>query len=38
MGADFSAAATLPEIQFSVHTNYCDIGFCSGKGWPHGWW
>jgi N-acetyl-gamma-glutamyl-phosphate reductase len=20
-------AATLPEIQFSVHTNYCDIGF-----------
>ena len=21
-------ASTLPEIQFSVHTNYCDIGFC----------
>jgi N-acetyl-gamma-glutamyl-phosphate reductase len=20
-------AATLPEIQFSVHTNYCDVGF-----------
>jgi N-acetyl-gamma-glutamyl-phosphate reductase len=18
----------LPEIQFSVHTNYCDLGFC----------
>jgi N-acetyl-gamma-glutamyl-phosphate reductase len=21
-------ASTLPEIQFSLHTNYCDIGFC----------
>jgi N-acetyl-gamma-glutamyl-phosphate reductase len=21
-------AASLPEIQFSVHTNYCDLGFC----------
>jgi len=21
-------AATLPQIQFSLHTNYCDIGFC----------
>jgi N-acetyl-gamma-glutamyl-phosphate reductase len=21
-------ASNLPEIQFSVHTNYCDIGFC----------
>jgi|SRR5208282_926581 len=21
-------APTLPEVQFSVHTNYCDIGFC----------
>ncbi len=21
-------ASTLPEIQFSVHTNYCDLGFC----------
>jgi N-acetyl-gamma-glutamyl-phosphate reductase len=20
--------STLPEIQFSVHTNYCDLGFC----------
>jgi len=20
--------ASLPEIQFSVHTNYCDLGFC----------
>ncbi len=24
-------AATLPEIQFSVHTNYCDLGFCLAK-------
>jgi N-acetyl-gamma-glutamyl-phosphate reductase len=24
-------AATLPEIQFSVHTNYCDIGFTLAK-------
>lgn len=21
-------ASSLPQIQFSVHTNYCDIGFC----------
>jgi N-acetyl-gamma-glutamyl-phosphate reductase len=21
-------ASSLPEIQFSVHTNYCDVGFC----------
>ena len=21
-------ASTLPEIQFSVHSNYCDLGFC----------
>jgi N-acetyl-gamma-glutamyl-phosphate reductase len=21
-------SASLPEIQFSVHTNYCDLGFC----------
>ena len=21
-------AGSLPEIQFSVHTNYCDLGFC----------
>src|ERR1700730_6750826 len=21
-------ASSLPEIQFSVHTNYCDLGFC----------
>jgi N-acetyl-gamma-glutamyl-phosphate reductase len=24
-------ASTLPEIQFSVHTNYCDIGFSLAK-------
>ena len=24
-------AATLPEIQFSVHTNYCDVGFMLAK-------
>jgi N-acetyl-gamma-glutamyl-phosphate reductase len=24
-------ASTLPEIQFSVHTNYCDIGFCLAR-------
>ena len=24
-------AASLPEIQFSVHTNYCDIGFCLAR-------
>jgi N-acetyl-gamma-glutamyl-phosphate reductase len=24
-------AATLPEIQFSVHTNYCDLGFCLAR-------
>ncbi|MGB9197519.1 MAG: Asd/ArgC dimerization domain-containing protein, partial [Terriglobales bacterium] len=24
-------AAKLPEIQFSVHTNYCDIGFTLAK-------
>jgi N-acetyl-gamma-glutamyl-phosphate reductase len=22
------ATPTLPELQFSLHTNYCDIGFC----------
>jgi N-acetyl-gamma-glutamyl-phosphate reductase len=22
------AAPTLPQIQFSLHTNYCDLGFC----------
>ncbi len=22
------SAPTLPQIQFSLHTNYCDIGFC----------
>lgn len=25
------AAGTLPEIQFSAHTNYCDIGFCLAR-------
>ena len=24
-------AARLPEIQFSVHTNYCDLGFCLAR-------
>jgi N-acetyl-gamma-glutamyl-phosphate reductase len=24
-------ASTLPEIQFSVHTNYCDLGFCLAR-------
>lgn len=24
-------SATLPEIQFSVHTNYCDVGFTLAK-------
>ena len=24
-------AATLPEIQFSAHTNYCDLGFCLAR-------
>lgn len=24
-------AAKLPEIQFSVHTNYCDLGFCLAR-------
>ncbi|MGA2004718.1 MAG: N-acetyl-gamma-glutamyl-phosphate reductase [Terriglobales bacterium] len=24
-------AGTLPEIQFSVHTNYCDLGFCLAR-------
>jgi len=24
-------AASLPEIQFSVHTNYCDLGFCLAR-------
>src|ERR1017187_2613626 len=24
-------ASSLPEIQFSVHTNYCDLGFCLAK-------
>ena len=24
-------AASLPEIQFSVNTNYCDIGFCLAR-------
>jgi N-acetyl-gamma-glutamyl-phosphate reductase len=22
---------SLPEIQFSVHTNYCDLGFCLAR-------
>jgi N-acetyl-gamma-glutamyl-phosphate reductase len=22
------AAPTLPQVQFSLHTNYCDLGFC----------
>jgi N-acetyl-gamma-glutamyl-phosphate reductase len=22
------AASTLPQLQFSLHTNYCDLGFC----------
>ena len=21
-------ASKLPELQFSLHTNYCDLGFC----------
>jgi N-acetyl-gamma-glutamyl-phosphate reductase len=21
-------ASNLPELQFSLHTNYCDLGFC----------
>ena len=25
------AASSLPEIQFSVHTNYCDLGFCLAR-------
>jgi len=25
------ATPNLPEIQFSLHTNYCDIGFCLAK-------
>ncbi|MFZ0797517.1 MAG: N-acetyl-gamma-glutamyl-phosphate reductase [Terriglobales bacterium] len=24
-------AASLPEIQFSAHTNYCDLGFCLAR-------
>src|SRR6202162_3052922 len=24
-------ASSLPEIQFSVHTNYCDLGFCRAR-------
>jgi N-acetyl-gamma-glutamyl-phosphate reductase len=24
-------APSLPEIQFSVHTNYCDLGFCLAR-------
>jgi N-acetyl-gamma-glutamyl-phosphate reductase len=24
-------AGSLPEIQFSLHTNYCDIGFCRAR-------
>ena len=24
----------LPQVQFSVHTNYCDLGFCLADGWP----
>ena len=30
-GCAFFRRATLPEIQFSVHTNYCDIGFCLAR-------
>jgi N-acetyl-gamma-glutamyl-phosphate reductase len=22
------AASSLPQITFSLHTNYCDLGFC----------
>jgi N-acetyl-gamma-glutamyl-phosphate reductase len=25
------ATPKLPEIQFSLHTNYCDLGFCLAK-------
>jgi N-acetyl-gamma-glutamyl-phosphate reductase len=25
------ATPTLPQIQFSLHTNYCDLGFCLAK-------
>ncbi len=24
-------AGTLPEIQFTLHTNYCDVGFCLAR-------
>ena len=24
-------ASSLPQIQFSVHTNYCDVGFCLAR-------
>jgi N-acetyl-gamma-glutamyl-phosphate reductase len=24
-------ASSLPEIQFSAHTNYCDLGFCLAR-------
>jgi N-acetyl-gamma-glutamyl-phosphate reductase len=24
-------ASTLPELQFSLHTNYCDLGFCLAR-------
>ena len=25
------ATPKLPQIQFSLHTNYCDLGFCLAK-------
>jgi len=25
------AASSLPQIQFSLHTNYCDLGFCLAR-------
>ena len=27
-GCGFSRLRSLPQIQFSLHTNYCDLGFC----------
>ncbi len=30
-GCAFSRQSSLPEIQFSVHTNYCDLGFCLAR-------
>ena len=28
VGCAFSRRPKLPQIQFSLHTNYCDLGFC----------